>query len=375
MTSGADDPRGAPVPDALRERLTEARARLLLRFPFFGYLVAHLEDRLGDAPLETTSSDGRRVFWAEKHLRGLHADDVQFSLAHHALHAALAHMARRGERGKEGWDLAADATVNAILLDAGLKPRREVVRGDAQRSVEEQYVHRDELAKQKGARAPLDDHSHWDDPKDPNDPDERLQADQWRAVVAQAQKFGSVPKALQRAIELLEPRRDWRDLLREGLRFPEDYRWTPTDRRFRDVLLPTLTGEKHRVVIAVDTSGSILGPQLGAFWAELVAILRNNQCEARVLACDAAVQNEWDEHAFDPAVLSQVRGGGGTSFVPVFDRVAEYAALGWRPEAVVYLTDLDGTFPPDPPDVRTIWIVQPQDAHKTAPFGEVLPVD
>jgi predicted metal-dependent peptidase len=375
MSDRNDAPRGAPLSEALRDRLTEARARLLLRFPFFGYLVAHLEDRLGEAPLTSSASDGRKVYWAEAHLRSLHADDVQFSLAHHALHAALSHMSRRGDRNKEGWDLAADATVNAILLDAGLKPRRDVVRGDPHRSVEEQYDHRDALAKQKGARAPLDDHSEWDDTKDPNDPDERLQADQWRAVVAQAQKFGSVPKALQRAIELLEPRRDWRDLLREGLRFPDDYRWTPTDRRFRDVLLPTLTGEKHRVVLAVDTSGSIVGPQLSAFWAELVAILRNNQCEARVLACDAAVQNEWDEQDFDPALLSDVRGGGGTSFVPVFERVTEYAALGWRPEAIVYLTDLDGTFPPEPPDVRTIWIVHARDALMSVPFGEVVSVD
>jgi hypothetical protein len=59
----------------------------------------------------------------------------------------------------------------------------------------------------------------------------------------------------------------------------------------------------------------------------------------------------------------------------VFDRVSEYATMGWRPEAVVYLTDLDGEFPSDPPDVRTIWIVQPKDAKKRAPFGDVVSVE
>jgi predicted metal-dependent peptidase len=355
--------------------LLEARAKLLLRYPFFGYLVAHLEDKIGEHSLETSATDGRHVFWSEKYLGALTSDDAQFNLAHQALHSALAHLSRRSERNKDNWDLAADATVNAMLFEAGIKTRRDVVKGDAMKSAEEQYVHAGDLAKQKGAKAPIDDHSDWDEPKDPNDPEERQLADLWRAVVAQAQKFGSVPKSLLRAIELLEPKRDWRDLLREGLHFPDDYKWTPTDRRFRDILLPTLTGEKHRVVIAVDTSGSILGQQLNEFWAELVSILRNNQCEARVLACDAALQNEWDEQQFDPSLLSQVRGGGGTSFVPVFDRVSEYATMGWRPEAVVYLTDLDGEFPSDPPDVRTIWIVQPKDAKKRAPFGDVVSVE
>ncbi len=375
MSSRKNEAKGTPVPAALREKLLEARARLLLRYPFFGYLVAHLEDRVGEHSLDSSSTDGRHVFWSEKYLANLNNDDAQFVLAHQALHSALAHLSRRAERNKDNWDLAADATVNAILFDAGIKTRRDVVKGDANKSAEEQYVYADQLKKQKGAKAPVDDHSEWDETSDPNDPEERQLADMWKAVIAQAKEFGSVPKSMQRAIELLEPKQDWRDLLRQGLHFPDDYKWTPTDRRFRDVLLPTLTGEKHRVVIAVDTSGSIIGQQLNEFWAELVAILRNNQCEARVLACDADIQNEWDENQFDPQMLREVRGGGGTSFVPVFDRVSEYAALGWRPEAVVYLTDLDGEFPSEEPDVRTIWIVGPKDAKKRAPFGDVVGIE
>ena len=66
---------------------------------------------------------------------------------------------------------------------------------------------------------------------------------------------------------------------------PEWLPQVPTDRRFPQVLLPTLSGEVHRVVVAIDTSGSIFGDKLRSFWTELVAILRNNRCEARVLTC------------------------------------------------------------------------------------------
>ena len=42
--------------------------------------------------------------------------------------------------------------------------------------------------------------------------------------------------------------------------------------------------------------------------------------------------------------LKKAPGGGGTSFVPVFDAVKE---MGLKPDALIYLTDGDGTFPGD----------------------------
>ena len=347
----------------------------MLKHPFFGYLVAHLEDAVGEHTLENSSTDGQKVYWAEKYLTDLNTDDAKFVLAHQALHSALAHLWRRSGRDSDSWNLASDATVNAILFQAGLKTKRDVVKGDANKSVEEQYSGAGELQKQPGSKKPIDDHTEWDKPRDANDPKERQLADQWQAALQQAKEFGSVPQGMLRAIELLEPKRDWRELLRDGLHFPEDYRWTPTDRRFRDILLPTLTGEKHRVAIAIDTSGSIVGKILDEFWAELVAILRNNQCEARILACDAEVQNEWLEDAFDTSLVQQLRGGGGTSFIPVFEKLEEYAQGGWVPEALVYLTDLDGSFPTEIPSIRTIWVVQPKDAKKKVPFGEVVAIE
>jgi predicted metal-dependent peptidase len=234
------------------------------------------------------------------------------------------------------------------------------------------YEDLDALIKSNLPQNTLDDHSPWNDGK-PGDPAERNKSDTWKAALQQARSFGRVPAGIARQLEdVLHPKRDWRDLLRDGLFFPEDYQWVPTDRRFNTVLLPTLTGEIHRVVVAIDTSGSIQGAKLAAFWTELVAILRNNRCEARVLTCDAEIQDEFDELQFDPTHVPVLKGGGGTSFVPVFDRVERYVESGWRPEALVYLTDLDGSFPTHAPDLRTLWIVSKEDESKKAPFGEVI---
>lgn len=356
----------------LRDKLTQARAKLLLRHPFFGYLVSNLEDRVGVEWLATAGTDGAKVHWSDAFLSALSDDDTMFVLGHEAMHCALLHLWRRQGRDPRKWNVSCDAAVNDMLLEAGLKSTLPMIRGARGRSAEELYEDFDELVRANSGQDTLDDHEGWTEGK-PGDPEQRQRADQWRAALGQARSFGKVPAGLARQLEdVLSPKRDWRDLLRDGLFFPEDYRWVPTDRRFSHVLLPTLTGEVHRVVVAIDTSGSIFGDKLRAFWTELVAILRNNRCEARVLTCDAAIQDEFDELQFDPANVNHLRGGGGTSFVPVFERVEQYMSTGWRPEAVVYLTDLDGSFPSRVPEVRTIWVVEKEDGRKTVPFGEVI---
>ena len=63
------------------------------------------------------------------------------------------------------------------------------------------------------------------------------------------------------------------------------------------------------------------------------------------------------------------KGGGGTSFVPVFDAVQE---SGEEPLCLIYFTDLQGTFPKEAPPYPVIWLTV---EDGTAPFGEVLKID
>lgn len=368
--------------DQLRAKTADARARLLFLNPFFGFLVSNLEDRFGETLCNSAQTDGRTVTWSPEFLSELSAGDTMFVLAHEAMHCALDHIGRCGQRDRDQWGISIDMVVNDLLTASGLQVTIPALSGAQGKSAEALYEEMKADPKSfmkrfrgngNGGDKTLDDHSGW---KDLDDAVARQRSDVWRAALSQAKRFGKMPAGVGQLVEsILNPRRDWRDLLRDGLFFPEDYRWTPTDRRFPDVLLPTLSGEIHRVVIAIDTSGSVCGPQLQSFWSELVAILRNNRCEARVLTCDAAIQNEWDEIGFDPTTVKDIGGGGGTSFVPVFDKVQDYIAGGWVPEAVVYLTDLMGEFPNYAPDVRTLWVVEKQYGKTQVPFGDVLELD
>ncbi|NEP47085.1 MAG: hypothetical protein F6K35_51070, partial [Okeania sp. SIO2H7] len=65
-------------------------------------------------------------------------------------------------------------------------------------------------------------------------------------------------------------------------------------------------------------------------------------------------------------------GGGGTSFIPFFDKVSEH--WDWQSTGVcVYLTDGYGSFPEEPPPLPVLWVVTPGGLGlEQFPFGETV---
>src|ERR1019366_680109 len=71
--------------------------------------------------------------------------------------------------------------------------------------------------------------------------------------------------------------------------------------------------------------------------------------------------------AGEPVHLNPV-GGGGTDFGPCFDWLEEQ---GIRPQTLVFLTDLCGTFPETEPEYPVLWA---STERRQAPFGSVIPM-
>jgi len=54
-------------------------------------------------------------------------------------------------------------------------------------------------------------------------------------------------------------------------------------------------------------------------------------------------RSPWHYRSWEPLVVpGEIHGGGGTSFVPVFDWLAECRL---RPDLLLYFTDAEGDFP------------------------------
>ncbi|MGF1642443.1 MAG: VWA-like domain-containing protein [Thiotrichales bacterium] len=107
----------------IENRLHAARTRLVIDKPFLGALVLRLPLRRANPDwCRTTATDARHFYYNAEYIDQLTGDELQFTLAHEALHCALSHFARRGHRVKRLWDVACDYAINPLLIEDGLRP-------------------------------------------------------------------------------------------------------------------------------------------------------------------------------------------------------------------------------------------------------------
>ncbi len=122
--------------------------------------------------------------------------------------------------------------------------------------------------------------------------------------------------------EILTPKVDWREVLREfvasSTKGKDEYTWRRFNRRLlpSDMYLPTVENETiGDIVVAIDTSGSIGQEQINEFAGELVSICESVSPESvRILWWDTMVHGEQmftDNYSAIGEMLKPL-GGGGT---------------------------------------------------------------
>ena len=389
----------------VESKLAAARTRLILDKPFLGALVLRLPLKPASW-CRTTATDARALYFNPTWIDSLSASQIQFALAHEALHCALGHFARRGHRIQRKWDMACDFAVNPILLDEGLKPPGEAIVLDVYRGIaaEEIYPCIDDSNDDSEM---MDDHL-WDgdeggqndesqqgkgggdagghDPEkvgagetagdDENGPPPPLTAkekeqlqQQWQrhlaAAAQRAREAGKLSGQLARLTEAtLAVQVSWRALLAQYLSQAarDDYSWQRPSRRTNgqsgDVIWPSLRSHAGDIHVAIDVSGSVSEADLADFLGELNALKGTMPVRMTLYACDSTLAEgaPWTFEPWDELRLpKQFVGGGGTAFAPVFDWIAQ---AGQQPDALVYFTDAEGEFPPVPPNFPVLWLVK-----------------
>ncbi|MBB4518205.1 putative metal-dependent peptidase [Paraburkholderia fungorum] len=215
--------------------------------------------------------------------------------------------------------------------------------------------------------------------------DKPLKEADWKVAVLQAAKAakmrGALPGALEAmATDAVEPVVDWRPILHRFAQesSPTDYSFAMPNRRYlhTGLYLPSLNEPAVGDAVFVrDSSGSVWDDTQAQFAAEIIAVNAGVQprrlivmdCNTRVT--QVQIFERGDAVEFD---LLPVRGGGGTSFVEPFERLAKE---GIRPAFLVYLTDMDGPFPEQAPDYPVLWAsTTPLKRARKAPFGEMVEV-
>lgn len=355
---------------------------LRARSPFFATLS--LFARIFPAPqYGTAATDGRDVYISPDFWRNLSMDERLGLMAHEILHAALLHVQRRGERDPLLWNIAADIVVNGIILNqqAFALPQGHV------RNQALEHLSAEEIYYKLQSEANLRDLYNLAFVDLIEAPSEGKASEQvateleqhWRQALQQAKSLlevlgqGSVPAGMERELTHLKPSQlDWRAYLwRFLVQTPTDF--AGFDRRFvgQGLYLDALAGEKLRVFLAVDTSGSVHQDGLAQFLGEVQAILgAYPHLEATLYYADTACYGPYELNV--NAELPPAKGGEGTDFRPFFqiiERDLDASARG----ICIYLTDGYGTFPANAPQIPTLWVLSPGGiSEKQVPFGEAI---
>jgi len=410
------------------DKLAAARTKLILDKPFLGALVLRLPMVDADPKwCPTVATDARRFYYSYDYIDQLSLAQVEFVLAHEALHCALSHFSRRQHRNKFRWDLACDHAINPLLLNEGLTPPPGVWIDDGFEGMtaEEIYPYIDE----NDSDEPMDRHVYEDDhqqeseesdhrnssapsteecdpegtssidesqgdtgtddtdnsgnegqnqgasqPPPLSDTEKQNLETQWQQRLAgaaqQALQAGKLGGAMARMVDhLLQPRLPWRMLLARYMTMiaRDDYSYMRPSRREGAAIFPSLRSAQINIVVALDISGSISDEEIAQCVSEIDALKGQMRAKIHLLACDAELAEDcpWTYEPWEEFVVPYAfDGGGGTSFKPVFEYVEK---AGLQPDLLVYFTDADGKFPDNMPYYPVIWLVK---GKKTVPWGQ-----
>lgn len=146
--------------------------------------------------------------------------------------------------------------------------------------------------------------------------------------------------------DLLEPKVDWREVLREfvqsAMRGKDEYTWRKMSKPYlaNDMYIPSMHSETMgELVVAIDTSGSIDNEQISEFASELASICEVCSPEkVRVLWWDTKVHGEqvFVGNYQDIAKMLKPLGGGGTHVGCVSDYMIKNSV---NAEVLVIFTD------------------------------------
>ena len=353
-------------------KLSIARTRLLLDHPFFGVLALRLRLQARE-DIPTLATDGQHIFYNPQFIEGLELPLCSSAIAHEVMHCVLTHIHRRGGRQPQRWNHACDYALNPILKDAGMPLGEGWLYNPTWvgMSADEIYNLLPEELEGEALCEVLDTAGGIGASDDLSDE----VAAEWKLATVQAAKQAQgrdkLPAQVKRLLDdVLTPAIPWRDVLNRFMteRVKDDYSWRRPNPFYAHtgIYLPIMDGVgMGEVVIALDTSGSVTSV-LDEFGSTVKDILHATKPQrVHVVYCDARV-NRVDTFGHGQEITFESVGGGGTDFRPVFEHVAQ---AGIRPECLLYLTDMYGSFPEHTPEYPVMWCAT---SDVRGPFGETL---
>lgn len=371
--------------------LKPAVVRLTIFHPFWVELFYSmaLKEATPEDGIETAATDGRTLWANRAFFSKLPLDQQVGVLVHELGHKMFLHPSRMGHRQPEVWNIAADYAINGLLklnniqLPAGalINPKYENWTAEA---IYTDLMNNAKSAGGQGQGLPQLP-GKWRDLKAPSGSpeDTAKHEDEVKALVdraiATAKAMGNLPAGIEAAtVQAFKAAEEpWYNHLHRFMQSLaiSEYNWARLNRRAlqsHGVFAPLHYAEAlGEIVIFVDTSGSCYDKAQQVCFAEHInAILAEAKPrKIHVVYFDTRVYPGEVIEAGEFDIRLNPKGGGGTSFVPLFQYLDDE---GIEPDVAIVLTDMMGTFPMQAPAFPVIWA----DVYGQcdAPFGEVIRV-
>lgn len=328
--------------------------------------------------IPTACTNGKDESYGRAFVKKLSDKELAFVIAHEAGHKMYRHLSTWKKLHDEDARLAnsaMDYVINLMLKD--LDPNESVIamprlqeavgkhkKGDYMGLIDERFRGMNtkqvfDILKQEkedddgdGEGDGFDDHD-WEGAQNLTDEEKKELAreiDQAirQGLIAHQKHIGQGGAGLDRELgDLLAPKVDWREVLREFVKATcankDTSSWRRVNRRFLSTgtYMPSMIGEKvGHLVVAIDTSGSIGGPELDEFLSEVKGIAEEVSPECVDLIYwdgDVAAHEKYEGAAVSNIVSStKPKGGGGTDPSCVSKYLKDENI---KPEAIIVLTD------------------------------------
>jgi len=359
------------------ERKLQKAKIALMRSPKFALLSGILmvgKTRVDDN-IPTACTNGRDERYGRAFVKELSDKELNFLVAHEGYHKMYRHMTTWRKLHDEDHNLAnqaCDYVINLQLQD--IDPSESLIamprykdgphKGERMGLCDERFRGMNtkqvfDILKQEkkdggggDGEGGFDVHD-WADAKNMSDADKKellKEIDQAirQGIMAHQKIAGTGAGGLDRELEgLLEPKVDWREVLREFVKATcnakDTSSWRRVNRRFLSTgtYMPSMIGEKvGHLVVGVDMSGSIGAQEQAEFLSEVKAIAEDVNPEVVDLLywdCEVARHEVYEGSEVSNIIQStKPRGGGGTSPSCVSTYLKE---KGIKPECIIMLTD------------------------------------
>jgi predicted metal-dependent peptidase len=344
------------------------KAKLLLDYPFFGTIASGIESVVNDN-IESFATREGKFEYREGFMEPLSEGERIFALCNSALHEALAHTKRRGNRSPWLWNMACDYAINALLIDNGFTPPPAITYDQRFGNLSAEEIYH-ELSFEFLDQEQNDRDS--DEGRDDEGLDEKLSRAQREKRSEEAlEKQDSLSEAIH---HLIQPNKksliDWRSELREAIGgyYVSDYTLIPPSKKllYDGVYLPGVHSRHLELAIAIDSSGSVDEVLLEQFIAEVESITELfGSYTIDLIVCDDKIRSH-ERFERGEAITYALSGGAGTDFSPVFELIESWI---YHPKLLLYFTDLEGKFPPCEPLYEVLWIAP---LKSEVPFGRVI---